>query len=245
MHADRKLSHRLSARRLAVVAGLSLVVAAAPGCVSDRYVGGLGNGAYTNRGYGFTLRLDRDGLDTRWRVIDPQHPEDAPPSARVDVRDEPLDLDGDGELLLGETTRYLTPTLRLVSRTSSATDVSIDVEIMSGKSRKYPLDGLVLPEVRRRTGTASIAGDLRARQVSGFEARVVETPPGPGRRVYRIAVIDQRDLIAEEGIRRRQLVKVVLAAPALTYQLRKDFDTILSALYLSRRAAEPTDQERW
>src|SRR5207244_4246388 len=116
-----------------------------------------------------------------------------------------------------ETTHYLEPTLRLLSKTSSATgaQIAIDVQILGQKAKAYPLDDLILPEVRRLTKTASTAGPIEKREVGGYAARIAETPKTvtkDGIRAYRIALIDHADFVAEEKVKRRQLVKVILSS---------------------------------
>jgi hypothetical protein len=239
MHARRQLPHRL----------IALLALLAPACVSDRYVGSIGpHSIYSNRGWGFALQLERDGLDKRWRAIDPHDTGNLPPEERPTVHDEPLDLNGDDELRIGETAHYLTPTLRLISKTSTGAEITIDVEIVGGKSRAFPLDSIALPQVRRLTKTASIAGSIEKREVGGYSARVVETPAlvtDAGLRAYRVALVDQADFIAEEEIKRRQLMIVVLSAAEITPELRRDFETVLDGLLLNHHAGEQTPQEKW
>jgi hypothetical protein len=218
--------------------------------VSDRYVGSIGpGGLYSNRGYGFALRLHDSGLDQRWLVIDPANPDAAPPNRRPVVHDEPLDLDGDGKLAIGETVHFLTPVLRLLSKTSTGAEITLDVDIVHPKNKKAPIEDFVIPEIRKLTRTASIAGQIQQAMIGGiWDARIAESePPPPGTQgtVYRIALIDQPELVAEEGIKRRQIVRVVLRAPQMTDALRKDLELFLGGLILNRFAGEQSDQERW
>jgi hypothetical protein len=242
-------------RELMRIFTVSMVGLLAAGCVSDRYVGSVGpGGLYANRGYGFALRLHDSGLDSRWLLIDPANVDAAPRNRRPIVHDEPIDLDGNGNLDIGETTRYFTPTLRLLSKTSTYAEITLDVGIVHPKNKKSPIEDFVIPEVRELAHTSSITGPLEARVVSDtWETRVAETPPvlvmtahnvrQP--MAYRLALIDQNDFVAEENIKRRQIVRVVLRAPEITPTLRDDFDQFLRALILNRVAGETTNQERW
>jgi hypothetical protein len=236
MHARRQLSHRLVA--LALVLTL--------GCVSDRYVGSIGpDSVYSNRGYGFALRTNADTFADRWRVIDPRNTKDVPIAKRPVIHDEPIDVNGDAELRIGETTHFFVPTLRFLSKTSTGAEITVDVEILGGKARTYPLDELVIPEVRHLTKTASITGTIEKRTVSGYEARLAETPPDAEGKAYRIVVVDHADFIAEQETTRRQLIKVELVAHEITDTMRKDLDLLIDALYLNHHAGQETSQEKW
>jgi hypothetical protein len=230
MHLGRQLPNRLA----------PLAACALAACVSDRYVGSIGpDGVYSNRGYGFALRTNPDELATRWRVVDPPHPE------HQQIHDEPLDLNGDGELRFDENTHYLTPTLRFYSKTSTGASITFDVEILGGKSKTFALDDLVIPEVRHLTKTASIAGQIEKRSVSTYDARLAETPKGANGWAYRIVIIDHADFISEQERKRRQLYRIELAASEITDQMRADLDLLLSSLYLNHHAGEETTQEKW
>lgn len=252
MHAGRQLQDRVKTSPLKRLGPLALLLLSgfAAGCVSDRYVGSIGrDGTYSNRGWGFGVRLNNGGLDQRWQAIDPEHLESAPPDLRPVVHDEPIDLDGDGVLEMSETTHYLTPTLVLASKTSSGAVISVEVAILGGSDVNLSIDGLVIPEIRRLAGTSSVAiGPIARRRIGAmWDARIAEAntkkrglPYG-----YRVVLIDQRDFVAEENLTRRQLVQVVLAAPGITESLRRDLDTFVKAMFLSRFAGAATEQERW
>src|SRR5688572_7728107 len=122
MHAGRRIPHCL------MLASAALVV---PACVNDRYVGSVGrDGAYVNRGYGFSVLLQKDALNERWEIAGADDP----------GFDSPIDVDGDGLIEIDETRRIRRPLLRLWSKTSSAS-MSIDVAILGKNNAKTSLDG--------------------------------------------------------------------------------------------------------
>jgi hypothetical protein len=251
MHARRQLPNRVSTRNV-LLALLASVLASA--CISDRYVGSIGrDGTYSNRGYGFAVLLLLDGLDKRWTAIDPAFPQHAPDDLMQEIRDEPIDLDGNGELDMGETTRFLVPTLRFVSTsTPSEAEMYVDVAIIGGTAKDAPLDSLLIHELRRlaRTSTSAdhiVSTSTKETVSSSFDARIAEAraPEAAGGKMYRVAVVDQNEFVAEQGVKRRQLIRVVLAAPELNAQLREDHNKVLRALVLNRKAGAETTQERW
>ncbi len=238
MHAGRRVPYRLT---------LLLLLAA---CGSPRYVGSIGrDGTYSNRGYGLAIRLEADGLGERWEAIDPSAADRAPRGVRPKVDNSPLDIDGDGILTLTERQQHYVPTLRLLSRTSSVARIDVDVMILGGKNRKVPIDAVMALDLKARAGTSSAAVDRaiegmqRTKIASSFDARVAElvTP----RRFTRVAVIDQGDLLAEQSLKRRQIVKVVLTAARRTDALVADHDRLLDAVILNRRSSSETVREQW
>ena len=238
MHAGRRLPHRLIALLL-----LS-------GCTSPRYVGSIGrDGTYSNRGYGVAVRLSAGGLPERWDAIDPTEADRVPRSMRPAEETGPLDVDGDGLLQFTERTEHLTPTLRLLSRTSSVARIDVDVMILGGKNKTAPLDALMALQLKARAGTSTSAvGDaianMKRRKVTpNFAARVAELERPTV--FWRIALIDHDDFLAEEGIRRRQIVKVVLYAPRKSEAMIRDHERVLDALILNRRGSKETLREQW
>lgn len=196
----------------------------AAGCASDRYIGSIGrDGAYVNRGYGFTLLLNT--LEDRWSV-----------PAQVNGFDSPIDVDGDGKISIDENRRIRRPTLRLESKTSSAS-VAIDVLIFGKNNKDVPLEDLAHLELAKLTATSSIA--LETLTIGTFPARIAQLPN------LRYAMIDVQDFSAEENQTRRQVFTVVMRAQEMSDALKKDFEVLLSALVLNRRAGAETAQEKW
>jgi hypothetical protein len=221
MHAGRRVSYRLILA-LAVSAGMSA-------CASDRYIGSIGrDGTYVNRGYGFAVLLTK--IEDRWNVPD-----------QVNGFDSPIDVDGDGLMELDETRHIRRPTLKLESKTSSAS-ITIDVTILGKNNRNASFDGLALLELAKLASTSttsSAAPSFEIRKLGGFPVRVAELPE------YRLALIDVEDFIAEENQTRRQIIKVLLRAKEITAGLRRDFDEVLGAMILNRKGGTETAQEKW
>ena len=232
-------------------AGFALtVVLAATACASSRYVGSVGrDGTYVNRGYGLALRMRHAGLAVRWKLVNPNKlPARPEPDLPVPSR-EPIDLDGDGMLSVGESILHFEPTVRLLSRTSTGARADVRVEILSGPAEDVPLDRLLgralklwtkTPQpVRQRAFQRSIH-----RRLQGWSARV--TTATTARERHHLAVIEQGPIVAEERIRRRQLVTVHVYAPDPAAEtIDEDFEAILDALILSRTAARESVLERW
>jgi hypothetical protein len=220
------------------------------GCTSPRYVGSIGrDGTYSNRGYGIAIRLSANGLAERWDPIDPTATDRVPKNLRPKEKNGPLDVDGDGFLRLTERTQHLTPALRLLSRTSSVARIDVDVLILGGNNKTAPIDALMALELKHRAGTstASVGGaitSMKRRKVApDFDARVAEirTPTG----FERIALIDHGDFRAEEGLTRRQVVKVVLSARRKNEMLVADHERLLDGVILNRRGSSETVREQW
>lgn len=237
MHLGRRLSHRL------------IPLFLLGGCTTPRYIGSIGrDGTYSNRGYGLAIRLSSNGLAERWDPIDPADTKRAPKAMRPKKKTGPIDVDGDGVLRFTERTQYLTPTLRLLSRTSSVARIDVDVMILGGNNKTAPLDALMALELKTRAGTSNAVGDaitgMKRRRVSNlFDARVaeLETPKG----FERIALIDHGNFLAEEGIRRRQLVKAVLSAKKRSDALVTDHERLLDGVILNTRGSGATKREQW
>jgi hypothetical protein len=224
-------------------------LALAVGCTTPRYIGSIGrDGTYSNRGYGMAILLASGGLAERWQPIDPSETDAAPKGARPTVVTAPLDIDGDGLLEVTERQLHAHPTLRLLSRTSTAARIDVEVGILGGKNAAAPLEALLFDAMRKvaKTSSAAAAGSVAgavARTVSpDFDARVGEIETD---RFYRIAVIDHGGFLAEEGIRRRQLVTVVLAAPSNAAAFTEDHDRVIGAMILNRRGSSTTIREQW
>lgn len=237
MHARRLLPDHLIA--LALCAG-------AAGCVSDRYVGSVGKtGTYANRGYGMTMRLDSEALSSRWKVIDPRAPETAPAGLEIEVKNEALDLDADGLLHMDETVLHNRPTLRLFAKSSTIGPVWIDVDvsILSGKDATHSLDSWMAHEMKQLTGSAGTTDQWQARRLApDFDGRVAEVR---GARAYRLALIDHVAFESEDGVPRRQLIRVLLVASKITKRLRADHDHVLDAISLNQQAGRPSKLEKF
>ncbi|MEQ8274417.1 MAG: hypothetical protein RMA76_44970 [Deltaproteobacteria bacterium] len=227
------------------VALLLLVAAAA--CTSPRYVGSVGRDrTYVNRGYGFLVRLDHANLSERYDAVTAENLTAFPPAVRATLKEAPLDLDGDGFLDPTETTRFLEPALRLVSRTSSVVTIDVAVQIVPKRSKSVTLASMVASEHRMTTlGGVTPRGGVLDTPVKtstvtpGFTAMTYEAP---GRVV---TLVDMPEFRAEEGIKRRQIVRVTLSATRVTPALREDHAQVLKALILNRRGSFETTKEQW
>jgi hypothetical protein len=229
---------------------LCLLISLLAGCTSPRYVGSIGrDGTYSNRGYGLAIRLDVNGLGERWDAIDPTEREKVPKSVRPKRKTDPIDVDGDGLLSLTERQEHMVPTLRLLSRTSSTARIDIDVLILGGANKTAPIDALVALELKQRVGTSTagvgeaITKMIRRTVAPDFDARVAEISSSKG--YYRIALIDHGDFLAEEGIKRRQMIKVLLSAKRRSDPMVEDHDKLLDAVILNRRGSSTSVREQW
>lgn len=239
----------MTPRRSTAVALLA-AVALSGACTHDRYLGSLlPSGTYVNRGYGIVVPLG--DLPDRWHVFDPEHPERGPKSLRAELREESIDLDGDGTLRLDELTARYEPPLRLVSRTSTTTWMVVQVEILSEPgASEYSLKALFDTEVRdlAATDTAARLGiqEAERRELGlGREARVTRIVGVDGGGATRLALIDQPGVRAESGAERRQLVRVRLQTPRLTPERVADHETLLRGLIAAREIGRGTRRERW
>lgn len=228
----------------------SLLGALLVGCTTNRYVGSVGrDGTYANRGYGVALRVRRDGLEGRWKLLDPAKlPEKPTPGLPVPSR-APLDLDGDGMLSVHESTLHFAPTLRLLSRTSTGARADIRVKVLSGPAKDVGLDPLLRrafrlwakvedPVLERAAQSATVE------TVGGRPARVATATTAVA--LHHMAVIDQGLVRSEERIRRRQLVTVYVYAPIPPAEtVYRDFRAFLQALILSRVTGRESVLERW
>ncbi len=224
-----------------------LVLALAAGCTSPRYVGSVGRDrTFVNRGYGFLVRLDHAGLSERFDALTADNLTAFPPRVRSALKESPVDLDGDGFLDPTETTRHLDPALRLVSRTSTAVLIDVAVQIVPKRSKATSFDAMIREEYRLRAlgGVTPRGGSLtpavRTGTVApGFTSLTYEVPGEI------VTAIEQPEFRAEEGLSRRQIVRVILRASKVTPALREEHQNVLDALILNRRGSFETTQEQW
>ncbi|MFO0724866.1 MAG: hypothetical protein U1E65_13885 [Myxococcota bacterium] len=241
MHTGRQLSHRL----------IPLLAAAAlgSGCASARYVGSISpSGMYANLGYGFAVELSHEGLMSRWAAIDPAKLEEAPAGSRPEVVDAPLDTDGNGVLEGAEMSHFLRPTLRLLALTSSTSSaasakISMDVDavILGGVEADDPLQKIAASAVRELVGGEPPQFEDR-RVGPDFPAFVGEGHTADGGE-YKIAIVDHARFAGEYDIVRRQSLRILLRAPKITTELRRDFIWLLEAITLSHQAGPLSRQE--
>lgn len=215
----------------------------ASACVSSRYVGSLGaSGFYSNRGYGIAIDFTHADLLDRWTVIDPVNPAAAPAGFRLVERELPLDLNADGTLHQDERVRFTDPTLRMLSKTSTASWIDLDMAILTGKAAKASLDDLMATYLRDATGSVHDMTRWEKRKLGpDFDARVAEISESG----LRMAVIDHSNFEAEDGVKRRQILQVVLRSDALNPQLRADHNFVLRAIALNAVADRQSRQERY
>ncbi len=225
------------------------------GCVSPRYIGSIGRDrTYSNRGYGLAVRLTEGGLIERWAPVEPDRLHRAPSRARPLSLSDPIDLDGDGRLDLTERTQRQRPVLRLLHRAKPSAWLDLDVKILGGPERGASLDAVVASQIRPMVGTSSSALSqalngvktvkVQDQQGGAFEARVAELTSKDGR-FARLAVIDQRRFRAEEGILRRQIVKVTLWTKSKDEALNKDHALFMRSVLLTRAGGRATTKENW
>lgn len=235
----------------------------AAGCGSQRYIGSIGRDrTYSNRGFGFALRLAPGGLEERWLAIDPMAPSEVPASLRPKRIHSRLDLDGNGELRFDEAVDHFSPTFRLVSRTSTTARMDLDVLVVARRYKKASLDAIAAGQIRKLGQLTpdeldqAMASAKRRRIAPDFAALVLEVPDcrprtepatatPPQSLACRAAFVDQPGLVAERGVARRQIIRVILVAPALNDVLRRDQDQLLRNLVLSRRGSEEKPADLW
>lgn len=232
-----------------------LILALSTACTTARYVGSIvRDETYVNRGYGVVLRLSDSGVMSRWQAFDPAAPEDGPAGSRPKFSDGPLDLDADGKLDVLERTGHLDPPLRLVNKNDPNAIIDLEVQILGGADQKLPLDALIFRELKRWIPTSSAGIDLAIKGrsnvdlVGSFKGRASELTVKDANgqpQALRIAWIEQDGFLGEEGIERRQLVRLVLRSPAITDEQRADFGALLKHLLLSRRGSSTTNRETW
>lgn len=234
-------------------AWLLLVLSTA--CTTPRYVGSIvRDETFVNRGYGVVLRLSDSGVMARWQAFDPSDLEAGPAGPRPKFSDSPLDLDADGKLDVLERTGHLDPPLRLVNKNDPGAIIDLEVQILGGADQTLPLDALIFRDLKRWIPTSSAGIDLAIKGrsnvdlVGSFKGRASELTVKDANgqpQALRIAWIEQDGFLGEEGIERRQLVRVVLRAPTITDEHRADFAALLKHLLLSRRGSSTTNRETW
>ncbi len=238
---------------LALRVGCLLALCA--GCVSPRYIGSIGRDrTYSNRGYGLAVRLTEGGLIERWAPVEPDRIHRAPTQARPETLSDPIDLDGDGRLDITERTQRQKPVLRLLHRTEPNAWLDLDVKILGGPERETSLEAVVASQIRPMVGTSSSALSqaldgvrsvkVEDQQGGAFEAKVAQFASKDGRFV-RLAVIDQKRFRAEEGIFRRQIVKVTLRSRAKNEALNADHALFMKSVLLTRAGGRATTKENW
>ena len=236
-----------------LTAALFLLLAS---CASNRYIGSVSRQRiYVNRGFGVIARLASAGLLERWNVIHPRSEGKAPPSLAPRVRQSPLDLDGDGRLAVTETQRFVEPTLRLYASHDASPPrawMDLGIQILPRRYDDVSIDAIVATDVRSVVSRAVSPDDVEIidREVlGGFSARVLEvqttTTTTTQPVVVRRAIIDQAGFIGEEGVIRRQIVRVTLFASKLDERLRADHDAFVDSLVLNRKGGFTTVKEAW
>ncbi|MEO1232863.1 MAG: hypothetical protein AAFZ18_28615 [Myxococcota bacterium] len=222
------------------------------GCApTGRYLGRLGDGpAYVNRGYGVVAPVG--GLGARWWAFDPEHPERGPRAVAPVRRNDRIDLDGDGMLRLDEITPRYEPSFRMLSKTSSAARIELEVHILSEpEASKVTLRGLLDSELRSRAARPETARDAIDGVQSwalplGRTALVGFLPAlrsGPG--ALALALVEQPGFEAEDGLVRRQVVRVMLWAPQLADPWLADHRAFVTSMLASPSAGASTRSERW
>lgn len=224
-------------------------------CTTPRYVGSLvRDETYVNRGYGVVLRLSDSGVLGRWQAFDPADLEVGPAGPRPKFSEGPLDLDADGKLDVLERTGHVDPPLRLVATQDPSASIDLDIQILGGADAKLPLDALIFRDLKRWIPTSSagidlaIKGRINVELVGSFKGRATELTikDADGRpQAVRVAWVEQDGFLGEEGVERRQLVRLLLRSPAITEEQRADFGKLLQHLLLSRRGSSTTNRETW
>lgn len=217
------------------------------GCATGRYVGSIGRQqTYVNRGFGVVIPLASTGLLERWRIVDPRGEQELPAAdLALELRQAPLDLDADGFLAATETQRYVVPALRLYDAADDRVRMELSVQIVSQRHSDAPLDAIVSADIRDLSPAASAEDvPVSSRRVhGGFSAHILEVRTGTAD--VRRAVIDHAGFVGEEGIVRRQIVRVTLSASRIDERLRADHDALLDTLVLNRRSAFTSVKEAW
>lgn len=227
---------------------LIFALLAASACTHDRYLGRVTPGGnYVNRGFGVVVPLG--DLPERWQISDPEHPERSP--VPVVLKEERIDLDGDGMLRLDELVARLDPPLELRSKTSTGARMTLEVEILSEPAAsKVTLRGLFDSEVRALAGNPTaqrLAIEGAERHQLGFEREALWTRiigvDGGGAAL--LALVDQTGVVSEGGQPRRQLIRLRLTGPRLTPALERDHRWLMQHLTAGRESGRGTKDERW
>ncbi|MBI2374291.1 MAG: hypothetical protein HYV07_09845 [Deltaproteobacteria bacterium] len=207
------------------------------GCATDRYVGSLSSDmVWANRGYGLVLPLAE--LAPRWIAIDPSALDKAAPSDRPIIKDDAIDLDGDGAATFSERTRRLDPALRLLSRTATSATLEVLVELSPVENGPSIEAAATSELVRRGYPASSVEREPGAAESIVARARRAE-------REARALTVEQPRIVAEEGRVRRQLITIVVEAKSLDASLVADQELARRALIMSAEAAPLMEREAW
>lgn len=196
-------------------------------CATPRYLSRqTRDGSFVHPGFGLYIHL---GPDAPWRLVRDQDP-DVPWTLWPQRVDGALDLDGDGRLETEEVTSREAPTARLVSRTSTAVRVDVQVEIAEPARAGVSVERMVRalqargdPALHRRTVT------------EGWETWVGLCPECPEPENRLIAMVDHSSFVAEAG-RRRQLVTFRWIGPEIGSEEADRFEALLDRVVLRERA---------
>ena len=188
-------------------------------------------------------------LDRRWTLLDPSKLPLTPTPGLPVPSEDALDLDGDGLLSVGESTLHFDPVIRLLSKTSTGARADVRVEILSGPAKRATLERLLARALKVWTRTSVLVQQraFEAAKPIRLDGRVARVTTATSARFqHHIAVIDQGSVIAEERLRRRQLVTVhMYGRRPIPRDVKDDFDALLEALILSKRSATESVRERW
>ena len=204
-----------------------LIISQSAACASSRYLGRTTrDGSFVHRGFGLVVHPEPD---TGWRIVR-EGMTSVPYTLWPQRIDGALDLDADGELVRDELTSYEDPTVRLVSRTSTAVRVDVRVRIAGPAERDVPVERML------RARQASGAARQWRRTVSpGYEAWVGFCPDCAAPENRLLALVDHDGFGAESG-RRRQIIELQFLAPRVDDADRARLEALLDRLYLARRA---------
>ena len=212
-------------------------------CASDRYVGSVGKtGNYANRGYGLVVALQHQKLLDRWEFIDPRNLDIYQESVRPVLKNEIIDMNGDGTLHHDELVLQWAPNLRLVNKQRPGNTIDIAVDILGGKNKSS--DPSAYP---RYFVKQEFTRDTRPEQWKSLTAG----PDYPAQWIQLdttgsfLAAIDQGLFLAEEKAVRRQIVWVKLSGPQIPQPDKNDFFAILQAISLNGAAGQQTSQEQY
>lgn len=195
----------------------------ATSCSSSAYLGRrTDDGTFVHIGYGLVLAPD----PSEWLWLDPM--KDASHEHAPSFSTLGLDLDANGELTLREQVPHYEPVAVFTSRTSTQAFVELVVEILPRSREEWPIPRLV--ERHRADGARS---DVHPMLEDGVRAWVY----GPSKStngMQRVIVRDQPAFASPEGVVRRQVVYLVLHAPAISPELRRAHDRMAFDLRLAR-----------
>ena len=212
---------RRSPRSLGIAA---LAISHLAACATSPYLSSATrDGTFVNRGYGLVVNLDDD---SDWRIVAEGDP--AVPWTQWPQRiDGALDLDADGELEREELTSYEAPTLRLISQTSTAVRIDVNVTIVPTAEGDLKIDRLL-----RARQPSETARWQRLTVRPGHDAWLGWCPDCEAPEDRLVALIDHQNYRAEAGLR-RQLVELQLFAPELQPRHRAMLEAVLQRIYLT------------